>query len=304
MSTEEQIYELGYKTELKKEQKIEFRTLFIEKSYTKGVFFTFFHITSIYVAFFGLVSTFSVASYVTLKVAMLLFVIVFATRQMRALENIVHFGSHNNFSKKRITNDRLTNVLAAWPMMQEVNQYRKFHSVHHGQYGSHDDPCRIRFEAIGVSYSDVTTKTRLIRAIIRWMPAYVIQYYREVKSARKQVSVFILWHFMTTLLLSLMASYDFAIVSLVGWMLCMFIFLPFLRSVAEFSEHDYERGCDVKETTFNNLRPMDRLILHPAGDAYHALHHFFPSVPWWKQGAAHRYLMINDPCYQTALHRN
>ncbi|MGG1952766.1 fatty acid desaturase [Ralstonia solanacearum] len=43
--------------------------------------------------------------------------------------------------------------------------------------------------------------------------------------------------------------------------------------------------------TFNNCSFLDKLIFHPAGDAYHLLHHLYPAIPWWRQGRRHRYLM-------------
>ena len=59
----------------------------------------------------------------------------------------------------------------------------------------------------------------------------------------------------------------------------------------------------MAETTFNNLSWLDLVLVHPAGDAWHALHHLFPTVSWWNQGAAHDYLMVHDSAYREGLHR-
>ena len=223
---------------------------------------------------------------------------------MRGLENIVHFGSHNNFYQDRSTNDLLTNVLAAWPMLQDVEQYRKFHALHHGDYGSHHDPCKERFEKIGAIGIEINSNTQLIRAIILWMPTYVREFYREVKSSHEQVLIFLFWHTSILCLMGIVVSLQFAVFAGAFWLIAMFGSLPFLRSIAEFSEHDYERGTTVRDTTFNNLGLLDHVLLDPAGDAWHALHHLHPTVPWWKQGAAHRYLMRHDAAYRVAEHRD
>ncbi len=79
--------------------------------------------------------------------------------------------------------------------------------------------------------------------------------------------------------------------------------LPFLRLVAEWSEHDYAASNAEAQATFNNCSFLDKLIFHPAGDAYHLLHHLYPAIPWWRQGSAHRYLMAEDYNYRTLMHR-
>ncbi|WP_051540967.1 fatty acid desaturase [Ahrensia sp. 13_GOM-1096m] len=297
-------YELGYSTELSKQQKTEFRNLFFEKSFLKGLAATSVYITSIYLTLIYLAKLSVTDTNSILVLTFWLIGLVFVVRQMRALENIVHFGSHSNFCRNRPLNDLMTNCLAAWPMLQDVAQYRKFHSLHHGDYGSHDDPCRARFEAMGVNCGDLNNSRKLIIAIFRWMPLYVREFYREVKTSHRQLAIFTIWHGLVSITIYLTWDWQTAAVVLLSWLICMFVVLPFLRSIAEFSEHDYERANNVKDTTFNNLGLMDHLLLHPAGDAWHALHHLYPVIPWWKQGAAHRYLMKHDGAYRSALHRN
>lgn len=289
---------------MSKDQKSEFRRLFFEKSLRKGVLHTSLYVISIYL---GIWLCFHANGKLDSPLAILVVSIVgllFVTRQMRGLENIVHFGSHNNFVRNRSANDHLTNIMAAWPMLQDVRQYRQFHACHHGEFGSHDDPCKQRFEQIGAIGIEINSNMQLIRAILLWMPQYVREFYREVKSSNQQLLIFSLWHVTVLLVCAISISPLFAVYTAAFWTVAMFGLLPFLRSIAEFSEHDYERGATVRETTFNNLGLLDHLLLHPAGDAWHALHHLHPNVPWWKQGAAHRFLMKHDAAYRMAEHRD
>ncbi len=304
MLSDHKKYESGYTPGLTPEQKREFRAKFSEKSMWKGLAWTATYLASIYLAI-G-VTLFAVKSNdsVAINVTLVLGCVIFVARQIRALENIVHFGSHNNFSRHKKVNDLVTNLLAAWPVLQDVRQYRQFHMAHHGDYGSETDPCKARLESIGADARDVSTNFQLIRMILRWMPSYVREYYREVKSESGQLAIFFAWHFAACMAIGLCVSWHLALVAFATWMVVLFGVLPFLRSVAEFSEHDYERANNVKETTFNNLGFLDHLLLHPAGDAWHALHHLHPTVSWWKQGAAHRYLMKHDGAYRQGLHRD
>ena len=297
-------YEQGYRSALSREEKQQFRQEFCKKSAFLGISLTFANLATIYAAIaIAYLAVVHLGSPILAALVTLLSLIV-ATRQMRALENIVHFGSHNNFCQDKQLNDRMTNLLAAWPMLQDVRQYRVFHAAHHGDYGSHGDPCKERLERIGASGLDINNNRQLVYAILVWMPAYVREFYNEVKSSSKQVAIFGLWH--TLVIGGLFAAFgwQFAAFAAAHWFVSMFLILPFLRSIAEFSEHDYQLGDTVCDTTFNNLGLLDHVLLHPAGDAWHALHHLHPTVTWWKQGAAHRFLMQRDSAYRRVHNRD
>ena len=304
MDHRQQDYEQGYRSTLTREEKRAFRQLYCEKSTWKGLMHTFANLSFIYLvmgvsylAIDRIDSSLAAAGIVLIGLLVI-------TRQMRALENIVHFGSHNNFCRDRMLNDRMTNVLAAWPMLQDVEQYRAVHNAHHGDYGSHEDPCRERLERIGACGLEINNNRQLMYAILIWMPAYVREFYNEVKSSTIQLRVFLIWHAVALAMLGLLLSWQFAAFVGLSWAVSMFLILPYLRSIAEFSEHDYQRGDTVCDTTFNNLGLLDHLLLHPAGDAWHALHHLHPTVPWWMQGAAYRYLMKWDSAYRKVQNRD
>lgn len=294
----------NYKSEMSFTQKQLFRKEFSEKSLLKGMLWNLLYLASIYavLVFCYQVSNHANSYFVTF---LLVFVsVLFCTRQMRGLENIVHFGSHNNFTKNKKLNDRLTNVLAAWPMLQDVKLYRLFHAKHHGEYASDKDPCRIRLENIGANTQKIETNAQLLLLILKWMPQYEKEFYREIKSNSDQVIIFLSWHGAVALITTLIHSWQLALFITFGWFLIMFIALPFLRSIAELSEHDYELSDNITENTFNNLGLLDHLLIHPAGDAWHSLHHLHPTVSWWKQRKAHKFLMQHDGAYQKVINRD
>ncbi len=294
----------NYKSKMTYQQKQIFRKSFSEKSTVKGLLWNLLYLISIYAAIITCFEYVNTSNTYILTFLVVLFCVLFCTRQMRGLKNIVHFGSHNNFSRNKKVNDSLTNVFAAWPMLQEVVQYRKFHATHHGEYASEKDPCRIRLENIGANTQNIKTNLQLLWLVARWMPQYVHEFYREVKSNHKQFMIFALWHSSIALFITGFHSWNLALFVTFSWMLIMFISLPFLRSLAELSEHDYELGSTVTETTFNNLGLIDHLLIHPAGDAWHSLHHLHPTVSWWKQRQVHNYLMKNDSAYLHVINRD
>lgn len=304
METQEQKNPLKYQYGMDLHQKKVFRKRFSEKSIFKGISWNIMYLLSIYVALIFAYEVVQLSSSLFLTFAVVFLVVLFCTRQMRGLENIVHFGSHYNFSKNRKLNDLLTNLFAAWPMLQDVRSYRIFHSTHHGDYAGEKDPCRIRLEKIGANTHKIETNAQLLMLIAKWMPQYEREFYREIKSNGNQLMVFMAWHGVVAALLAIFYSWQMAVFILFSWCMIMFISLPFLRSIAELSEHDYELGESVAETTFNNLGLLDHLFIHPAGDAWHSLHHLHPMVPWWQQGAAHRFLMKHDASYRKVINRD
>ncbi|MBM7124796.1 fatty acid desaturase [Dyella flava] len=293
----------GYTSSLSSDQVKEFRRRFSEKSICKSIGISAFYLVSIYCSIY----CFYILKEIDLNQSIIILLAatssLFISRQMRALENIVHFGSHYNFSKSKHINDRATNVIAAWPMLSDVDTYRSYHMSHHGRYGGDTDPCKRRFERMKVKNGDFSSRWKFLRATIRWFPGYVVEYYKDIGSRRVQLFVFAFWHVIFGGVLALLVDIKFAIFSVAAWFFCMFCILPFVRLVAEVGEHDYERESALFDTTFNNIGPMDLLLFHPAGDAWHVLHHLYPAVPWWKQRQAHKFLILHDDSYRNALQR-
>jgi fatty acid desaturase len=294
--------ERGYKSKLTKDELSRFLRCYAVKSKVTAVTLILTYLISIYVSVLALYLLYLYsAPGIEIVIGFIVSVLI-VTRQMRVLENVVHSGSHYHFTANKKVNDILVNILAARPMLSDVSPYRKFHCVHHGCYGSEKDPCRFRFERMGIKNIDLSTHWKLTKAVIRWLPGYVREYYRDIGLTFHHVVTFIGWHLIVQGFVLLIAP-RFGIIFLLMWFVCMFVVLPVTRSIAEVSEHDYERGSTEFETTFSNIGWMDRWFFHPAGDAYHLLHHLYPSIPWWKQYDAHEYLMAYDTVYRQAAHR-
>ena len=295
-------YDRGYISMMSKDKKKEFRNKFISHSILKAIALNLLYLSSIYITICLFVVSFETLS-IPMRVLLGILCALFVVRQMRALENVVHFGSHHNFSKNKKINDTLVNLFAAWPMLNSVETYREFHNRHHQLFGSDQDPCKIRFQRMGGSAVDTSNGLKLLKAVTGWLLAYIYDYYRDIGSSYRQLLLFTIWHLCALAVLTLLLSLEMAILIEAVWLVLMLIVLPIVRSIAEYAEHNYDTGKTEYDTTFNNLGIVDHLLLHPAGDAYHILHHLYPTVPWWNQAPAHRFLMRFDPVYRIALHR-
>lgn len=61
-------------------------------------------------------------------------------RRLRGLENLVHEGSHFNWSRSNHRlNDLLCNLLAAVPVFSDIVRYRPGHKLHHFSFGTDED---------------------------------------------------------------------------------------------------------------------------------------------------------------------
>jgi len=242
---------------------------------------------------------------------------VVIARQLRGLEIMVHDASHLTWVRSNPKlNHFLADLFVGAPVLSSVKEYWKSHRIHHGQYGSHKDPCLQRFTDMGVTDIDLSTHWKIVRAVVAWLPSYNAAYYREIGSqSAYQWTLFITWHFCVLVaplaaLLTFGMGFELQVgiaLALFGWVtfwvLPAMVFLPIIRSIAETEEHDYEAGETEFETTFTNDGFLHRLLIHPKNDAYHVIHHLFPNIPEAEHHWVHALLMEHDEKYSTALRR-
>lgn len=239
-------------------------------------------------------------------------------RQQRGLEVMVHDASHQTWIRTNsVWNNLIANLFAAYPVLSSVETYWTSHRIHHGSFGSHRDPCRQRFANMGLSHLDLSTKWKIVRAVIAWLPSYNKAYYDEIGSlSLTQWACFALWHISmliapAAIVISWSLNITFAtaisvafVVWFIFWMIPFTVFLPVLRSIAEAEEHDYTNGETEFETTYTNDGWLHRALIHPKNDAYHLVHHTFPLIPVRLHRRIHTLLIKHDIRYQSALRRS
>lgn len=259
----------------------------------------------------------SQSAQIAVSVLIYLVASVIIARQQRGLELMVHDASHLTWWRSRPEwNNRLSNLLVAYPVMSSIKNYWKSHRIHHGAYGGHDDPCRQRFADMGLAHLDLSTKAKIAKAVLRWLPSYNVAYYREIGSVSSSIwAAWAVWHVSVLILPAALLSHlllgtGFGESIMMGfgawiafWAVPSLVVLPVLRSIAESEEHDYSAGDTEFETTYTNDGFMHHLLFHPKNDAYHLIHHLFPNIPERQHKRVHKLLMKHDPIYREGLLR-
>ncbi|WP_084546506.1 fatty acid desaturase family protein [Glycomyces arizonensis] len=229
---------------------------------------------------------------------------VLVGRQLRALECLVHEGSHFNWSRRhRRLNDLLTIAIAAFPTGAQLSGYRESHLRHHGAFGTDDDPDRQRYRELDLESIDRTRAGAFAGAMLSRLPAYQRTWWRDSLQASPAIALLpLLWCAAFVAAPAWAAGgAPVAIAAAAVWALGFAVALPVLRFVAESSEHVYTGSDTVFDATISNLGLLQRALIHPHSDGYHTVHHMWPGVPHHRLAWLHRRLMAGDPEYAARL---
>lgn len=228
-------------------------------------------------------------------------------RSLRGLENLVHEGSHFNWSRSdHRLNDRLCNLLAAVPVFSDVGRYRPGHKLHHFSFGTDEDADLGRYRVLGIAGLSRRNPLLFAAGIARRIVAYVVGWWKVIQTRPAVLGTSLLWHALLLILPAALALGTGTALALWAafWMVPFLLFLPWHRFVAEAGKHQYEGQETVFDATISNIGSIHHLLLHPHNDGYHLLHHLFPGIPHHQLKRAHRGLSRLDPAgYGEALRR-
>lgn len=220
---------------------------------------------------------------------------VWTASRQRALENLVHDGSHYNWSRRnKACNDVSVNVLAAWPVMLDVREYREPHLRHHKLFDTALDPCRRREVMRGDVLAGTGTRIERLLVLAPCLWSLNAEFFRTQMSGGggERLIRYAVWH---GLVFGVPLAVKFGPwLAVVAWVTCWLVpqmlVLPVIRAVAEAEEHNYEVEGTELDATFTNDGFVSRWLVHPAGDAYHAAHHLRMGVPAYRMKALDRLL--------------
>lgn len=230
--------------------------------------------------------------------------VVLVGRQLRALECLVHEGSHFNWSRRRrALNDLLTIALAAFPTGAQLSGYRESHLRHHGSFGTAEDPDRQRYRELDLEAIDRTSMGAFTKALLVRLPAYQRTWWRDSLQASPVIALLPpVW--CAAFVLAPAWALGGPLAAAAGaalWAVGFALALPVLRFIAESSEHLYSEATTVFDATVSNLGMLQRGLIHPHNDGYHTVHHMWPGVPHHRLAWLHRRLMSDDPEYAARL---
>ncbi len=217
-------------------------------------------------------------------------------RQLRALECLVHEASHFNWSRNhRHVNDILGCLLAGLPTGAKIETYRASHLLHHGRFGTVDDPDLSRYRQLNVEGVRRTSVRSFAWDIFIRLPKYQLGWLQSItRSPLIYVAPFV-W---CAAIITVPAFFAFgsqgAIVASAIWLTAYLLALPVIRFIGEASEHIYSTTITVFDATLSNLGFLQRLVIHPHNDGYHTVHHMWPGVPHHQLRRLHEQLTIAD----------
>ncbi|MEZ4816115.1 MAG: fatty acid desaturase family protein [Bdellovibrionota bacterium] len=231
--------------------------------------------------------------------------ILIGSRQ-RALSNLVHDASHGNLFSNRKLNNFVPNILAAYPMLDSVETYRKSHLKHHRHLGSLElDPDTKSHFRYG--YNDTNPKNdpawkiykKLILNKQSWKDSFTGNFFSLSPSTKTLV---ILYNTFAIVLISIGISFKFTTLLISLWIISRMTTYHAIRVFAEFLDHAGLKVGTILGFT-RNLPHTGFLaaILHPHQDTYHLVHHIFPKVPHYNLHETHKDL-FNSKNYSQAHH--
>lgn len=218
-------------------------------------------------------------------------------RNLRALECLIHEGSHFNWSRTRHRlNDVLTFVTSGLPAGIRVGDYRASHLLHHGQFGTAADPDRRRYIELDIESMPRDSWRTFLPGLLRRLPRYQLGWLRELGAHRLQLAMPLSWA-----VVAVGVPFWFAtgtagsIWAVAVWLAGHLVALPVVRFLGEASEHVYTGTDVVFDATVSNLGRAQALFIHPHNDGYHTVHHMWPGVPHHALRRLHKLLMAEDP---------
>lgn len=226
-------------------------------------------------------------------------------RQLRALECLVHEASHFNWSRHyRCMNDVLGFLLAGLPTGVLVREYRTSHLLHHGRFGTADDPDRARYQELCWEALRRDSWASFWSGVIPRLYCYQLGWLRALRTNPFSLGMLVAWLGMVAILPFIAFTGDVTggVLTALVWLLGYGLALPVIRFIGESSEHIYSDSETVFDATISNLGLLQRFLIHPHNDGYHTVHHMWPGVPHHALRRLHKVLTVEDPeCYAQKL---
>ncbi|MGH9213656.1 MAG: fatty acid desaturase family protein [Acidimicrobiales bacterium] len=220
--------------------------------------------------------------------------LVAIARVQRALECLVHEASHYNWSRSRRVNDVLADTLVAAPVLSRVARYRRGHLVHHARFGTPADPDLRRYREFDLEGIDRCTRVAFVQALFSRALPYAVGWWSAIGTDRRAVVRSMGWYGVAVAVTTLFVGLMTAVLAWAVWWVALLVVLPFIRLVGESSEHIYAGTSTVFDATITNTGHLQRLFIHPHGDAFHTLHHLWPRVPHHRLESLHSALCTMD----------
>jgi len=199
-----------------------------------------------------------------------------------------HEAQHYLVARSRRLNDLIGAWLFAYPFGQPYNSERRRHMAHHRNVGSPEDPDFYRYAIEGkrpwLEMIGYFARLGLYGKLLEYSGS-MKKSAQEDTSARAVPAERSWGEFMLVALVQLAILGVFWMVAsplhcLAFWWLPIVLVAVPASEFREFCEHVTTASTSHVLKTFR-LPVWQRFVIGPVGFAYHAEHHFFPSIPYY-----------------------
>ncbi|UTW55976.1 fatty acid desaturase family protein [Kordiimonas sp. SCSIO 12610] len=226
----------------------------------------------------------------------LIAIILIGGRQL-GLAILMHEGSHAMLFKSRILNERITTWFAAWPMIINMQEYRKRHMAHHRFTRTDKDPENFLYTPFPVKPDSMIRKVlrdltgiAFLRGQIGLFRAVAGEKEGRFTRIKAYYSGPILFNAALLAISALMGRIDLFFLM---WLLPMATVQQLFVRVRNIAEHstmpDLEDPLKNSRTTLTNI--VGRATFAPYWVNYHIEHHMMPFVPCYRLKTLHEIMI-------------
>jgi fatty acid desaturase len=253
----------------------------------------FYLIGHAWVVIIGAVSLFAVFPNI---LTFLIALVIIGGRQL-GLGILMHEGSHALLFKSRTLNDRISTWFAAWPMIINMQEYRKRHMAHHRFTRTDKDPENYLYTPFPVKPESM--KRKVFRdltgiAFVRGQVGLFRVVAGEKEGRTKRLRAYYTGPALFNLgLLLTSAAFGRADLFFLMWVLPMATTHQLFVRIRNIAEHstmpDLTDPLQNSRTTLTNT--FGRATLAPYWVNYHIEHHMMPFVPCYRLKALHKIMV-------------
>jgi fatty acid desaturase len=225
-------------------------------------------------------------------------VLLIATRQ-HALLALMHEYAHFQLSRRRQwLNDLVGDVLTAFPFFITVHGFRRNHMPHHWHVSTERDPNWMS-SLRKPRYHFPMTRGRMLAEVLKhtlgWytleeLKGYTVDSAMAVSLPRRTWwSRFVFFGLFAAVATWLQLWWTI----LLYWIVPMATFLMAILYIRDVGEHFGMPSAGIANSRTVVAGWLERLLICQNGVNYHAEHHLFPAVPFFRLGRLHRTLMAD-----------
>ncbi|MDR7150917.1 fatty acid desaturase [Hydrogenophaga palleronii] len=222
--------------------------------------------------------------------------LLIATRQ-HALLTLMHDFSHHQFSRqRRALNDVLGDVLTALPFFITVHGFRRNHFQHHAHVATDLDPNWVS-SLKRARYQFPMSRTQVWVEVLKHcigfytlaeLKRYTVDAGMAVELPRAvRITRALFW----IAVAGLATYFDLWVAMLLYWLLPLATFLMAILYLRDIGEHYGMPAAGILGSRTVLAGWVERLLIAQNGVNFHAEHHLFPAVPFFRLKRLHRLLL-------------